>query len=400
METEAVKETQIAKEVDIATSRSYFLKGVIFFYFASIGVLLPFLPVYFQHKGLNVYQIGILLAIGPFVSMSVQSLWGFLSDRFSTVKRIVLVQLLVSVVLSNFVFTSNTFDLLVVNLLAFYAFSWPLIPLLDSLTLGTVKATGEHYGSYRFYGSVGFGLTALGAGKLFGVIGIDNIRFVYIALLIICIFLCLWISDARYSGRPPGLRQLGGLMKRRDIISFLLVIALVSSTNKANDAFMSIFIKSLGGTEIDVGMAWTVAPLSEAVVFFLAGAFMGRFHELALLTVASAAFTLRWLLFTVAASAKIMILIQFLHSLSFALFFISAISYMAKMVPDRLRASGQGLLSSFMGGVAGIIGSMAGGAVMSLWGPRVLYGLCAALSLTACLAFYYQYIRINCRERS
>jgi PPP family 3-phenylpropionic acid transporter len=60
---------------------------------------------------------------------------------------------------------------------------------------------------------------------------------------------------------------------------------------------------------------------------------------------------------------------------------------MTKVVPDRLRSSGQGLLSAFLGGLAGIAGSTLGGVIMSSLGPRYLYAACFLLALAA--FFFY-----------
>ena len=65
-----------------------------------------------------------------------------------------------------------------------------------------------------------------------------------------------------------------------------------------------------------------------------------------------------------------------------------AVSYISKTVPERLRSSGQGLLSSFFGGIAGITGSSLGDLLMSRWGPVSLYTVCTLVSLAAFALFF------------
>lgn len=57
------------------------IKLLVFFFYASVGVLIPFLPIVFKFQGMDSFQIGFLMAIGPFVSILVQSPWGILSDK-------------------------------------------------------------------------------------------------------------------------------------------------------------------------------------------------------------------------------------------------------------------------------------------------------------------------------
>ena len=368
-------------------ARLWALKSLIFFYFATIGVLLPYLPLYLAGEGLDTLHIGMLLAIGPLVSMLVQFPWGFISDRMQTVKKIVIFQLAVSATLVTLVFQANTFGLIALAMVFFYAFSWPVIPLLDSLTLATVRERGGSYGGFRLWGSIGFALTALASGSILTVVGVDKMLFIYLGLVGICLGLSLLVRDTAPLGRPAAMQKVGELLVRREVLVFLLIVTCLSATNKANDAFMGLFIGHLGGTEAHVGWAWTIAPLSEVPVFALGAALFTRYHELTLLAVASAAFALRWTLFVVVPGPEVLLVVQLLHSVTFGLFFMSAVAYMSKLVPPELRASGQGLLAACIGGVGGILGSLLGGLAMSALGPRPLYGICAVICIGTALAF-------------
>src|SRR5699024_11706831 len=48
-----------------------------------------YLPLFLKYKGLNGTEIGYILAIGPLASIFSQPFWGFISDKFKTVKRII-----------------------------------------------------------------------------------------------------------------------------------------------------------------------------------------------------------------------------------------------------------------------------------------------------------------------
>ncbi|KJS15840.1 MAG: hypothetical protein VR69_11235 [Peptococcaceae bacterium BRH_c4b] len=378
---------------------SWALRGLIFFYFASVGVLLPFLPLVFREKGLSTWQIGVLFAIGPLVTMTIQTLWGFISDRLKTVKKIIIFQLVVVSMLSGFVFESDNFYLLLPALFIFYSFAWPVIPLTDSLTLSCIRNIGGNYGHYRLWGSAGFGLTALVCGKLFLTYGVGLFTMVYVVLIIICLIMCVFLNDAVYLGKRACLRDFKQMLTNRDIIIFLLIVTLLSSTNRANDAFMSIFIKSMGGNEAIVGLAWTVAPLAEIPVFALGGLLLSRYSESALMTAAAALFVVRWGLFSVISTPEMIIGAQLFHGVTFGLLFMCAVSYMSKSVPERLRSSGQGLLSCFFGGVAGITGSSLGGLLMSRWGPVSLYTVCTLISTAAFVLFLFRYRQSNAVTR-
>lgn len=226
-------------------------------------------------------------------------------------------------------------------------------------------------------------------------IGIENAGYLYQGLIIAGIFMCLLVLDAPPSGQRVTFKQAKKILGSRDIVIFLFIVTFLSITNKANDAFLGLYIQYLGGEEQEVGWAWTVAPLSEIPVFALSGYLMGRFHELYLLAAASLMFALRWLLFTLVPSPEMLIPVQLLHSLTFGLFFMSAVGYMSRLVPQYLRASGQGLLSTFVGGAAGIAGSYLGGVLFSSLGPRHLYAILAIVCICTFIAFSRLYKYAN-----
>ncbi|SHE98914.1 MFS transporter, PPP family, 3-phenylpropionic acid transporter [Desulforamulus putei DSM 12395] len=363
------------------------LKLLIFTYFTTVGIIVPFLPLYFDSRGLTNSQIGILLALGPCVSILVQSPWGYLSDRLQTVKKLLLLQFTACLILSFLLFHLRSFSLLVPTVIGFYAFFLPSFPQLDCLILANSKKSGKHFGSYRLWGSLGFAVTALAAGELLAVVGIEWMKGLYQGLLLISILLIFLVKDVPPSGKTTTASQFKELLQRPEVLYVLIFIALVNTTNKANDAFMGILVRSIGGTEAEVGWAWTTGPLSEIPVFALFGLLLARYNETVLLALAAGAYALRWFLFAIAGDPQLIIVIQLLHGLSFGLFYMAGVSYMGKIVPPALRASGQGLLATFGGGLAGIAGSLLGGFIMDHFGPQLLYAASCGLVLLAVAAF-------------
>lgn len=52
-----------------------------FFYFAGLGAILPFLPLFYKQLGLPAKQAGIISGIQPFISFVFTPMWGALSDK-------------------------------------------------------------------------------------------------------------------------------------------------------------------------------------------------------------------------------------------------------------------------------------------------------------------------------
>lgn len=72
-------------------------------YYASLGSLLPYLPVYYHSLGHHGSHIGILGAVNPFTTFIVAPLWGMLADRTNRHKDILKLTFVTSLVLRLYV---------------------------------------------------------------------------------------------------------------------------------------------------------------------------------------------------------------------------------------------------------------------------------------------------------
>ncbi len=93
----------------MVTKQSIFsLKAFLYFFNSTVTLIISFLPIYFSDKGLTTAQIGMLLSIGPFAALLVQPLSGYLSDKFKTVKKVLIACLIgVHHSLSNGIIRTN-----------------------------------------------------------------------------------------------------------------------------------------------------------------------------------------------------------------------------------------------------------------------------------------------------
>jgi len=368
-------------------SLGFKIKLLVFFFYASVGVLIPFLPLVFRSQGMSSYQIGVLMAIGPFVSILVQSPWGMLSDKLQTVKKIAILQIAVSLLLSFFLFNLSSFYLLVLAVFVFCIFSIPLFVLLDCLIMDFTSKNGKSFGSYRLWGSIGFAVAALATGEILTIIGIENVEYLYQLMLLVSLFLSFLIADVAPSVKRPDFSSFKKLFFRKELLVILLLVTFISSTNKANDTFIGMFIQNIGGDENILGWAWMVGAVSEVLIFVFSASIL-RYKETKLLAIAAFIFFVRWALFVITDDPWTVVMIQVLHGLSFGLLYIAAVSYICAVSPAELRGSGMGLMATFFGGVAGIAGSLLGGFIIESFNIQTMYQISAVICLVSAASMF------------
>lgn len=394
--TEYVRESG---QAPVSKERNAFfvLKSFNFFFYATVAFLLPFLPLYFQSIGLSTIQIGILLSIGPFISLVANPFWGFVSDRMQTVKKVLFVVLLMNLLTGVLLFQVQSFVLLLGIVLLFYFFQTTVPGLTDSLIFQTIQGTGTSYASIRIWGSLGFFFTALAIAPIFKQVGVSYLGIFYPAAVVVALFSVFGLPDRKAAAHKVSLKGALGLFENKLFVWFLFLIVLIMTPHRLNDSFIGLHLKSLGASELSIGWVMAVAALTEIPVFLYLGRYMHKFKELPLLLLASFFYLLRWLLMGFVDDPGWIFVIQMMQGVTFGLYFYAAVHFCLKLVPDHYRSTGQALFTVVHAGLTGIIGGWLGGWLIDAYGAFAMYRFGAGLTFIAVLSLVGTYIYLRRR---
>ncbi|GAB3043267.1 MFS transporter [Virgibacillus ainsalahensis] len=367
------------------------LKMLLFSFHASNTVILSFLPLYLQYKELSGTEIGWVLAIGPLASIFAQPFWGYLSDKYKTVKWILLICIIGLIIGSTLFFQMNTLLSIILMGAVFYFFTSPIGALGDSLAQRRADDLKVSFGTIRTWGSIGFATSSLLIGALLDYIGVQYMLLPYLFFGFLALLIVFQLKDVKVESEPVQFKDVGKIIKNKPFLIFLLMILFLTITHRANDSYMGLYITQLGGSEGLVGIAWFVGVLAEAAVFAFAGFWFRKYHPLIFIIAAGILYSTRWFLYAWIEDPIYIIALQFLHGLTFGIFYLSAFEYVTRLIPKLLQATGHLLFFATFFGLSGIIGSLAGGAIMDTFGGGSLYFSMGSLALigTILLIIYH-----------
>lgn len=370
------------------------LRGLNFSYYATTAVLLPFLPIYFLNQGFTSAQIGILMTIGPFVAIFAQPFWGYMSDRYNSLKKIIFLLWALTILSSVGMFFTTGYPYALTFTLLLYFFMLSSVPLLDSLTIKSALQARKSYGSIRLWGSIGFSSTAVLSGWLLGLFGgLGSMPYLYWSIWLLPILLVFFLKDEKGPGQSIDFRLLAGVLKNKSFLWFLLLVLLIMIPHRMNDGLFVLYLQDRGGTDTMAGLAWALAAVSEIPTFALLGRYMHKFNELALLFIVSVLYTVRWVLYGYITDPFALMFLQATHMITFAVFWLVAVHYVDRMVPEELRSTGQAMLSAVFLGVAGITGGYVGGLIKDTWGGEDMYFFGAVLTAVAAVLLLFTHLR-------
>ncbi|MBI3185830.1 MAG: MFS transporter [Myxococcales bacterium] len=362
------------------------LAGFYFLYFGAVGVTLPFLPAYFKFLGLSVTQIGALLAVGPAFALVSPPLWGHLADRTGRPERVLSAIGLGACLGFAPLLLAERFAPIMLSLAAYAFFGASVTTVLDSLALLHLSRTGGSYARLRAVGSLGFVVSSTAFGL--SVSQVDRTA-VWVPLLIMGGYFFVSfalpsvpLSQAESLAPPP---LLGGpaLLGRRDLRLGLLACALHWIACAPFHGTFAIHVGALGLPPSVVGISAGLAVTVEIGVMLVYPQLSDRIAPRHLLAISFAASAARWMGMSVAEHPVAIVALQAIHGLTFGAFFVAAVAYVARRVPESMRATGQALFVSVTFGVGGLVGFLSSGVGYDALGGQRLFAVAAAVEMVA-----------------
>jgi PPP family 3-phenylpropionic acid transporter len=352
--------------------------------------------VYCSKIGISDTQIGFLLGAGSIISIVSQPLWGMVSDKFRTIRKVLLLILLISVVVGTLMYRTSGLWSISLFVALMYIFYLPTDPLVESLNFQSAVHAGIPYGSVRMFGALGYAVTSLLVGYSVQWWGIGTLSWIYLACGIVALLLCLSLTDVQASVKPALLGNLKEFFMQSHTLVFFLLVFIVAIPHKMNDIFIGLYMDELGGEVRLTGLSWFVMTITETVFFAVSARVIKPGREPLLMTIAAGLYTLRFLLCSLIDNPNALVGLQVFQGFTFVFFYASAIQYLYSMVPEQWRSTGQTVLTVLFFGVSGIIGSSVGGWMMDAFGGAMLYRV---MAVAAGFGFVFSFILLRQAKR-
>jgi PPP family 3-phenylpropionic acid transporter len=364
------------------------LSGFYFFYYASLGALVPYWSVYLKSLGFAPGRIGELIAIVAATKIVAPNIWGWMADRTGRGMNIVRLASLAALISFAGVFFVQGYAWMALVMIAFSFFWNAALPQFEANTFNHLGDQPQRYSSIRLWGSIGFIVTVVGTGAL-----LDEIGPRALPLLILLIFGAIWVTSMTVperSGRGIAATNapLGRVLRQGPVLALLVIIFLNQVGHGPYYAFFTIYMEEQGLASGTIGLLWALGVIAEVGVFLAMHRWLPRFGAGTLLALALILATVRWMVVAaVPGQLWAILIVQTFHAASFGVVHAAAIHLVHRMFTGLNQGRGQALYSSLSFGAGGALGSLMAG---YLWegfgGPASYLGAAAAAALGALVA--------------
>lgn len=355
-----------------------------FFYFASLGALLPYWGLYLQGRGFSPVQIGELMAFIMATKIVSPNIWGWIADH--TGRRMAIVRfgsLCAALGFAGVFFTAAYWWLAAVMLI--FSFFWnAALPQFEATTFTHLGNQVHRYSSIRLWGSIGFIVTVAGLGYVVNAQG-PGILPKALLLLMAAIWLSSLVVPERAAAHLPlDHAPLRRVLRRPEVVALLGVCLLMQASHGPYYTFYSIYLQEHGYAPRVIGLLWALGVIAEVGVFLIMHRLVPRFGVKRLLVASLGLAAVRWLMIgALVASPSWLVAAQTLHAASFGVYHAAAIQLIHHYFTGRHQGKGQALYSSMSFGLGGALGSYYSGLTWLVLGGPATYYIAAVISAAA-----------------
>lgn len=363
------------------------LSGFYFFYFASLGILVPYWPLYLDSLEFTPIELGNMLAILMATKIIAPVIWGWIADHTRHTAWLLRLASLFAVFSFAFVFEAHHFWPMVLVMVVFSFFWNASLPQVEAITLNHLHQQVNRYTHIRLWGSVGFILSVAILGWFLNKQGqVEIIPWVVLTAFTGIAMMTLLIPIKTQNLEVQKVGGIQGVLKRPEVIIFFLVCLLLQASHGPYYTFYSLYLESYEYSKLQLGLLWAIAVLAEVLVFIFMYWLVPKFGLRRIFLTSIFLTTIRWIIVAYFPHlGAVQIGSQILHAASFGTYHAVAIQYVHRFFTGRMQVRGQALYSALSFGLGGAIGSMCSGYIWEDVGRNAVYLFAASLSAFALL---------------
>lgn len=381
------------KGTEVKSGQLAVLRSLHFVNYATMVLVVTFFPLYFDDIGFTKLQIGTIYSIGPMLSIFSNLLAGIAADKSKALRRVLNLIFLGQIIALALLLPQKQFSVVALLMGVFYFFQTPVNSMMDSLTLLAASRMNRSFPSIRMFGSLGYAVCAIAFGFILKAIGSEWTMWFGLGTVVLSLVLSLLLQNFQASLAKFSFGNLWLILKRKETFFFFCLVALVSVAHRMNEGFLAIAMREAGANSSLIGTASLASSVSEIPMFFLLSKYGHKFRELPLLAFASIMYMVRLYLLSIAHEPIAFVLLQMMHSITFGIYYITALRYLQSVVPDEFRSSGQALFGMVWTGLAGLIAGTLGGWLSDAYGLSLVFRLGSGFALAAAVGFLIVHFR-------
>lgn len=355
-----------------------------FTFWCSWCAFTSFVALYLKHQGHSQANIGLAVSVSTLAGILGQLFWGYLSDRFHTIRRVFIPAnlMIAAIILCFLFFRGYPAILLMMALLGFSQVPQPSI--LDTWILKALPKHEHEYGSIRLWASVGFALFALGFGRILSSFGFSWLFIAPLFFILASLILALMTPDIRRDEKKEdsaGMRQaFQKILHTPSYLFFIGICFIIGLAARTTHLLLPLIIDAVKGNASHLGLALFITGTSEIPMLMLSRRLSKKLKPYSLVLISCLCYGVQFLLLYLARSTLLVFVAMIFQGMAFGNLLPSIRLFVYNHTPEPLRTMAQTITDGICSSLAGVIGSAAGGFIIQNMGLSALILSCLILT--------------------
>lgn len=352
----------------------YFLQAM------SVGAVNGFAGVWLASKGISEEQVGLIFATPVLVIVCIGLFVGRIADRADDWRQVIVVGAVASAIAPLGLYVADGF----IGILVVWTFAvttqMMILPVTDAAALRLSRRRGGDFGNLYAWKTIGYLSIVFLSGFILARFGIEAFLPLFVGLSIVRGLASLTLPNFRAQTDNENIHaDSKGFIKSIDLKFSLPLIGwtLVGCTHSILNGFLGMLWHEQGLSPSTIGMLIGLSGIIETIMFFVFKRFISRFDARSLILVSCLAGVLRWGGFSFSPDVGVLVILQLLHALTYALGFLACTNFIANNTTEQVAAEAQSFFSILQAGTT----------IIALVGFGWLAGMFGAKAFLASAAF-------------
>jgi PPP family 3-phenylpropionic acid transporter len=346
-----------------------------FLFFGANAAYMPYLVLWFQSLDFSGAQIGVLTSLFPLLAMVGVPLWTGLADATRRHRLIMSLSMLVPIGVGLLMPELTSFLPVLILVILFAFFGTPVNAFADSATMAMLGERKELYGRVRLGGTFGWGIASLLFGALIEDHGLRLGFYSFAGVSCLALLVSQGFSFKQAESRESFLSGARTLLANHRFMLFLLMAMVCGIGLSMVNNYLFAYMEELHATRSAMGLAQTLATLSELPVLLFSSRLLKRLKPHSMLMMGMGFIVLRLLVYAAISTPQGVLVSQLMNGLTYAVVWVAGVSYVDQTAPTGISATGQGLFGSMVFGVGSAIGGFSGSMLLEGLGGRGMFGV-------------------------
>lgn len=341
---------------------------------------------YLSSIGYNPMERGILISSYAVTTIIFQVVFGILSDKYKTVKKLCIIAVIFFALFTYIFFSLETKAFILHMILI--AMSAGLANLnfgyFDNWLFTFGEKAREQFSFIRAFGSIGWGIASIFIAKLVDIFTYKGLGLIIILFTIILLGLMFLVAEGSKT-KPSKSEKITSsdikeLISNRKYILVVIILFFVYCAGASNQTTIIDKMLELGATNTQIGYKWTISGLIEIPIYIYGSFFLRKLGPYKLLCMAAFATMLQFILFGLSNDVWMMVLLSGFQIITGPMMMLASRILIYEFSSEKLKSTGLLLALSIYSGLSALLMPSIGGTITNYFSANTTIFIVAAIA--------------------